>query len=502
MSDMAGTSGLTGRVSALRARMAAIGHDLGGKTGLHASSGMPYAVTRRRLVWINLLVVSGILLAMAVAVYAWEVHVSDQQVNEQLIHWASRGSLTEIISPTHDGASGSAGESAEQHDSESYEPSSPNVFSVAINSNGKVIFDPGNVAALGLPDLAAAQPVLSGKESSTLVTVGQHDSLYRLYTVPIEDHGTVVGALQTGTSLAARDRTLHDLLLTLVGVIVVSLLLTAGASLYLAERALVPMLAAFERQRKFAAAASHELRTPLAIVRSQAELVERSLQRVAQTVRHATPEQAASLDRTHEDVGEIMDEVDYMTRLVRDLLVLARDEEDMRGLSWSSVDVRALASDVVAKLQSQAKAHSLTLQLGGVARDALPAFVRGDSDRLRQLALILLENAIRYTPEGGTITMSVRVMSGRRVLRGHGGSVQMIVSDTGQGIEPDDLPHIFEPFYRAHPERAEADGHSGAGLGLALARWIVAAHGGEITVTSTLGKGTTFVVSLPYLHEA
>jgi len=488
-----------GRAQRIRLRLATLAHALKRDNGSQAGTTMPYTASRRRLVLINLLVVSGILLAMAIFVYAWEAHVSDQQVNEQLIHWAARGAPADAV-PTDtsdEGASSNA-----HSDVETYEPSSPNVFSVIINQQGKVTFDPGNVGSIsGLPDLAAAQPVLHGEQASTLVTVGSHDSTYRLYTVPIVDHGNIVGALQTGTSLAARDRTLHDLFFTLLGVSIVCLLLTAGASLYLADRALVPMVTAYERQHRFTAAASHELRTPLAIVRSQAELVERSLQRVTQSIKRGSAVQAETLEQTRSDVREIVDEVDYMTRLVRDLLTIARDESDSRGLSWSSVDVRALARDLVGRMQPQAERQHLALTLSDSASDQPAAIVRGDADRLRQLILVLVENAIRYTPAGGAITVGVRTSTGRRILHGHGGNVLITVSDTGQGIAPDELPRIFEPFYRARHERTSQDDHTGAGLGLALARWIVAAHGGEITVTSTLGKGTTFIISIPQQHD-
>ena len=462
----------------------------------HAVRLAPYRATRRRLVAINVLVVSSILAVMALAVYGWELHASDQQVNEQLVHWASHESLGDL--PI--GAGGSLlPEAGDGHDAaERYEPTSPNVFSLVINAQGRVVFDPGNLASLGLPDLAVARSVLAGSQESTLATVAIRGHTYRLYTVPVRQHGQVIGALQTGMSLAARDRQLHDLLLTLAGVGIGVLLLTALASVYLADRALVPLRLAFERQRQFAAAASHELRTPLAIVRSQAELVERYLRRAAS---HSTI--GADAERTREDVEEILAEVDYMGRLVRDLLLLARDEGDQRGLIWDTLDPRAIAEDAVAKVRPQAKAHGLTLALVDVL-DGLTVRMRGDADRLRQLMLILLENAIQYTVAGGSITVTVRLAHERRLLVTHTDTVQLVVADTGRGIAPADIERIFEPFYRSAPERSSAPGDSnasGAGLGLALARWIVTAHGGEITVGSEPGAGTTFTVTLPVSSE-
>jgi signal transduction histidine kinase len=117
--------------------------------------------------------------------------------------------------------------------------------------------------------------------------------------------------------------------------------------------------------------------------------------------------------------------------------------------------------------------------------------VRADADRLRRLLLILLENALVYTPSGGSITVSVETPTGRTP------AVLLHVADTGKGISPEDLPHVFEPFYRADPARRHSH-HSGSGLGLALARQIAHSLGGEMTVKSELGIGSTFTVRLPY----
>jgi signal transduction histidine kinase len=271
--------------------------------------------------------------------------------------------------------------------------------------------------------------------------------------------------------------------------------LTALASLYLADRALVPLRLAFGRQRQFAAAASHELRTPLAILRSQAELVERYLRRAA-------ARDVEGADRACADVQEILAEVDYMSRLVRDLLVLARDETDQRGLAWKTLDANALAKEATAKVRSQADLHSLALTLV-TAADESPVWIRGDADRLRQLLLTLLENAIRYTDAGGAITVEVRALHERHLLVAHADVVQIVITDTGRGINPRDLERIFEPFYRAahtYPTSASAQNTEqdtdGAGLGLSLAQWIATAHGGQITVRSHPGAGSSFTVSL------
>ncbi len=228
----------------------------------------PFAATRRRLLVMNLLVVSAMIGVMALAVYAWEAQITDQQITQDVVDRANHDTarnLDLLRESGHSTDSPGDGDSGEL-----YEPSSPNVFTVLLDTQGKVVADPGDVRALGLPDLAAARPVLSGSVSSTLVTVGDDEHAFRLYTSAINDHGKVMGALQIGVSLASRSRQLHGLLMTLLLVGAGMLILTALVSLLLADRALAPTRSAYERERRFVAAASHELRTPLAIVRSQA----------------------------------------------------------------------------------------------------------------------------------------------------------------------------------------------------------------------------------------
>ena len=460
-------------------------------------SSHPLAVTRQRLVVMNMLVVSGILAIMAISVYAWELHASDQQVNDQLTHAVTAELQSDLIVTLEHQSQSEDDDAADEV--AQYQPSSPNVFIIGLDPSGHVVFDPGHVRAHDVPDLSGVWPVLHSKQTTTLVTIGDDATAYRLYTVPVKSHGQIIGVLQVGQSLASRERELADLRIILLCVGAGVLLLTGFASLYLAGRALRPMQLAYERQRQFAAAASHELRTPLAIVRSQAELVERALHRASAD--HTSPDgdPAKRQQVTETDVSDILSEVDYMTRLIRDLLVLARDEGDHRSIANDAVNLSKLVDQTVRKMMSQAESEGISLQLEDetpIPPDGSPAiYVRGDEDRLRQLILVLLENAVNYTPRGGSIRVSLTMESGRRFLGGHHQLAQVVVTDTGTGIAPEVLPQIFEPFYRAPSLYSHR--HAGAGLGLALARWIVTAHEGEIAVDSEVGVGTRFMVLLP-----
>lgn len=456
-----------------------------------------FTATRRRLLLMNLLVVSAMIGVMAVAVYAWEARITDQQITQDVMDRARHDTSRNVLILT---TSGIATDNRGDGDpSEAYEPSSPNVFTVLINTQGQVVSDPGNVRALGLPDLAAARPVLSGSVASTLVTIGDDARAFRLYTVAVSDDGKIVGALQTGMSLESRSRQLHGLLITLLLVGAGMLAITAFVSRFLADRALAPTREAYERERRFVAAASHELRTPLAIVRSQAELVSRHLRRPS-SARHSTPAEAQR--ELADDVDEITSEVDYMTRLVRDLLAIARPDDDRQQALLQPVDLMAVAEGCVNGLRPQAEARGLTVSLVDDSKldddaqdDGEPVMVVAEADRLRQLLLILLENALAYTPSGGSIAVRVDVEGGR-IPR-----AALRVVDNGKGIAARDLPHIFEPFYRADPARTITD-HAGSGLGLALAQSIAHSFGGAITVTSQIGAGSTFTVTLPLADAA
>ena len=228
---------------------------------------------------------------------------------------------------------------------------------------------------------------------------------------------------------------------------------------------------AFQKQRQFAADASHELRTPLAIIQAESSL--------ALDKKRTQVEYRRSLDL-------VSQEVTYMSEIIGKLLLLARNDAGIEPLNLQEVNVKDLFTELSSDVEALAQEKGVAFNLGPM--DNLT--VKGDRFRLRQLFLNVLDNAIRYTPSGGTVSS---------LLVRKNGSALVSISDTGMGIPAEDLPFIFDRFYRVDKARSRPDG--GLGLGLAIASSIAKLHGGGIEVESQVGKGSTFQITLPLLES-
>lgn len=222
---------------------------------------------------------------------------------------------------------------------------------------------------------------------------------------------------------------------------------------------------ASEAQRRFLAAAAHELRAPLTVVRANLELLQR-------TPPMSAPEQSQALAEAHAESTR-------MSRLIADLLSLARADAGV-PLRRLPVELDRVLLDVMSEVRHLARGTRLQVA------DFEQAIVQGDPDHLKQLILILLDNATKYSARGGEVTVSLRHAEG---------SVIIDVRDTGDGIAPEDLAQVFERFYRANVARSRDRG--GTGLGLPIARWIAEEHGGTVELRSVPGRGTTAIVRLP-----
>jgi signal transduction histidine kinase len=334
-------------------------------------------------------------------------------------------------------------------------------LAVVVTPSGDLIL-PGGINYSNLP----IQPGLTAARQRDLMDTRSADlgsAPIRVVSEPVNlPWGRYV--VQVIGDRTAEQRTLATLLVVLlVGGLAAVGLAIAGGWLY-ASRALVPIRDSLRRQREFAADASHELRTPLTVLRASVEDLRRHPSQPVSAVGTALEDMTA--------------EVDHMTELVDGLLLLARADSGVLELQHEPVDLADAAAAALGELTPVATEHGVSLTL-----DAQPTLLTGDFGRLRQLAVILIDNAIRHA--GGPADVTVSVHS-------DGAVALMRVDDSGQGIRPEDRAHVFERFWRA------SDAPSGGlGLGLAIASWIAERHGGSITATERPGGGARFEVRLP-----
>jgi signal transduction histidine kinase len=344
---------------------------------------------------------------------------------------------------------------------------SSGTFAIPLDEDGTVLTRPVGLPK-GIPVRDSLSAAVAGGEDIRESTIGTLPirTMTERATTPVGD--VYVQVIQNRSD---EQRTLDTILRVLLvgGAVVVAV--AAGFGWVYARRALIPIReslvqqrAALRRQREFAADASHELRTPLTVIRSSAERLRRG--------RAATDPHAA------EALDDIEAEVGHLTSLVEDLLLLARSDSGAIALSRLPVDLGDVAAQGASAMTTLAGERGVTLGL-----DPEPAIVEGDQARLRQLIVILVDNAIRHTPRGGGVRVTVRTDGGDAVLE---------VDDDGPGIRPEDMPHVFERFWRA-PGQASG----GTGLGLAIAKSIVDLHDGRITVTNRPVGGARFIVRLP-----
>lgn len=228
---------------------------------------------------------------------------------------------------------------------------------------------------------------------------------------------------------------------------------------------------AVDDMRQFSAALAHELRTPLAILRGEAELALR---------------QSASPDAMRQTLARQIDELDRLARLINQILTLARAEAGDIALARTPVDMSALGASVVDQLEGVASARGVSMTFESAGN----AVVTGDAGWLERLLVILLDNALKFTREGGCVSLHVSRADE---------SVRLTVRDNGVGIPAHAVPRLFERFFRVDGSRASTT--EGAGLGLALARWIAERHDGRIGVTSEPDRGSVFVVTIPGLRR-
>jgi signal transduction histidine kinase len=340
------------------------------------------------------------------------------------------------------------------------------VFAYFIGVGDFSVYNPRNVDVPGFPDGASFIAASTGH--TDLRTVTKAGQPYRVLSEPIAQNGQIAGVLQVIKSLRPYQQDVRDIALVLTIGGVGALLLATIGGLLLSGRALRPVQQSWQRQQMFVADASHELRTPLAILRADAEVMLRS------------PEK--TVEENRELVEDIVGEADRLSSLVSDMLLLVRLDTGRLPIQRYEFDARALVEEVAEQTRRVLADRAIEVVTGGKPHLTLVA----DRERLLQALRILIDNAQRHTPAGGRIEI---------FCRSDGSRASLDVADTGSGIAPEDLAHVFDRFYRA--DRARSRDEGGAGLGLAIARGIVEAHGGRLKLQSEVGRGTTATIELP-----
>jgi signal transduction histidine kinase len=382
-----------------------------------------------------------------------------------------------------------------------------NVYLQVIDVGGSIEYASAPLRNLGQPiDPAAVQAGLQAFSETYIEKIHM-----RVLTVPLFAGGRRIGILQAAYNTGIADATRSTLMQIIVVTALASMAFAAVASWLTIAQALSPLAVVtetaqqissaddlsrriplhgpendevgrlvlafnatlerlehiFTSQQRFLADVSHELRTPLTVVKGNVDLMRKM---------------GCADD---ESLAGIEEEADRLTRLVGNLLLETQADSGKLPLHFSAVELDTVLLEVFKKMRVLARDR---IRIKVTEIDQVQ--INGDRDRLEQVLINLISNAIKYTPQGGEVFLSLAKV---------GSSARIIVRDTGVGISKDDLPHIFERFYRAEKSRSRQI-PGGFGLGLSIANWIVTHHGGRIEVDSAEGKGTSFAIYLPLLQ--
>jgi heavy metal sensor kinase len=449
---------------------------------------MGLSIRWRLTVW-NTLALALVLIGFSAIVYAMVHHALYERVDQSLF------SVFQELENKTDPDLGYWIKEAKEHQ---------NMSCIVYDARGTVTERTEELSGEAVPAMPTRGASRPSYADLTLPILGRQRTLQATVNVKGEELTVLLMA-----GLEEADHELHELLLVLAMAVPGALVGAGGLAYILARKALAPMqrlhqlteqitadhldrrlpianpndelghltgtinamITRLERSfaeiRRFTADASHELRTPLTIIRTEAEV--------------ALGGPSTSADHQHL-LGSILEECERLTRLTDQLLTLSREDAGVARQVREPLDLANLLSGVVDTMRTVAEAKSVKLHWGGSA--AVP--MRGDETRLRQVFYNLVDNAIKYTPEGGRV--EVRAETADQVA-------VVTVRDTGIGIAPEHLPHVFDRFYRVDKARTRAEG--GTGLGLSIAKMIVTTHGGQIKLASVRGQGTTCTVTFP-----
>lgn len=382
-------------------------------------------------------------------------------------------------------------------------------FIQIMDGSGKIIYQSSSLEGFELPlSKETLRNARGGKMTFETIRLAGREKI-RVAVYPVRDKGDLISLVQIGTSLRTVQDTLKSLLYILYIAISIALVFAGIIGWVLASRALKPvdeitqtarqisaknldqrlvvqgprdeigrlvetfnemisrLESSFNRTKQFTADASHELRTPLTILKGETEIALKT---------------EKTVDGLKAVLKSNLEEINHLVDMVKKLLFLSREDAGIRDTPIETVELDKLLLEKYEQAKRLAEEKGINMSLA--KNDKVS--VKGDPHRLRELLLNLIENAVKYTPAGGDVTLT---------LKGSNGFAKVIVADTGIGISKEDCPHVFERFYRVDKARVRSEG--GSGLGLNICKQIVEAHKGVIKLKSELGKGSSFIVHLP-----
>ena len=448
---------------------------------------------RSRLLLSYLGVMSATLGISFFAVERWVVYDLNQQFNDYLFELAETASQTlEIVKHEY------YEEKEEEENEEPYEHNYPATYPkladlmAEYNRHGTLVvpkhhplyyaqgvewFDEKQQTLVREGDLAVKWPLSDNLAKSDTIVERNHIRSIALpvyYTAPNSTTKELSGYIRTSHITEVLDTQLTRLRWGLGIGGVVALGLTTGGALWLTTQSLKPIAESFARLKQFTADASHELRSPLTTIKSSISVLQ------------THPERIHPADKNK--VTAISDASDRMARLVEDLLLLARLDGSIAIISLEKIPLPLdeILEDTIEFARPEAEKKQITLE----EKLHSEVWVVGEGRQLQRVFANLIENAIQYTPVGGKVKVS---------LSTNGTETMVTVEDTGIGIAPEDLPHIFERLWRS--DQARAKRREGTGLGMAIAQTLIQVHGGKIEVTSELGVGSCFRVLLPTVQH-
>lgn len=355
-------------------------------------------------------------------------------------------------------------------------PFDPRIFLLLRSSDGRVV----NPNPFRADETGNVLEIATAAKNGEFQTREHEGHMYRMMSYPYQGEDKIYSAgnefvVQEIVAVSIVDsevELLNNFLWITLGGGVLGMIGIILAGYFLAKRAMVPIQAAWHKQQQFVSDASHELRSPLTGIYNNAELM----------LRHPDNSVEAESHR----INTIMKESKRMTKLISSLLTLARSDANKADLQLTLLNISELIEIIVDRFRAMEELNSIRF-----TNNIQPGVkLIADKERLHQLVVILLDNAFKYTPPGGQVMTSC-FQSNKTVV--------ISVEDTGIGISSENLPHIFDRFFRGDKARSRESG--GSGLGLAIAKWIVEKHGGTIQVESEPGAGTKFTVSIPIKNK-